>query len=242
VEIQIRTGLACAISRTLIGARTPFRRPRRCSALVEVAFELHEQSRKQSIDMDGQGPVFWEIPASTGGHMIRNVILTAILAATMANSQAAPISEGSSARIAKETRHEILMLPYFDVFDNIEFRVDGRNVTLLGQVTRPTLKSDAENVVKGIEGIENVNNQIEVLPLSPNDDRLRVALYRAIYGFTSLQRYALPVIKPIRIIVKNGNVTLEGVVNNEADKNVVKLRANGVSGVFSVTNNLRIEQ
>ena len=153
----------------------------------------------------------------------------------------ATVSEKAQARIAKEVRHEILMLPYFDVFDNIEFRVDGYNVTLMGQVTRPTLKSDAENVVKGIEGVENVSNQIEVLPLSPNDDRLRVALYRSIYGFAPLQRYALPVIKPIRIIVKSGNVTLEGVVDSEADKNVVNLRANRVSGVFSVTNHLRVQ-
>ena len=174
--------------------------------------------------------------------VIRNLILTAILAAATANSQTAPVSERAQARIAKEARHEILMLPYFDVFDNIELRVDGYNVTLMGQVTRPTLKSDAENAVKDIEGGENVTNQIEVLPVSQNDDRLRVALYRSIYGFTSLQRYALPVIKPIRIIVKNGNVTLEGVVDSEADKNVVNIRANGVFGVFSVTNNLRVEQ
>jgi len=174
--------------------------------------------------------------------LIRNLILTAILAAAIANSQTTPVSERAQARIAKEARHEILMLPYFDVFDNIDLRVDGYNVTLMGQVTRPTLKSDAENAVKDIEGVENVTNQIEVLPVSQNDDRLRVALYRSIYGFTSLQRYALPVIKPIRIIVKNGNITLEGIVDSEADKNVVNIRANGVFGVFSVTNNLRVEQ
>ena len=174
--------------------------------------------------------------------VIRNLILTAIFTAAIANSGTLPGSDRAQARIAKEVRHEILMLPYFDVFDNIEFRVDGYNVTLIGQVIRPTLKSDAENVVKGIEGVENVSNQIEVLPLSPNDDRLRVGLYRSIYGFSSLQRYALPVIKPIRIIVKNGNVTLEGVVDSEADKNVVNMRANRVSGVFSVTNHLRVEK
>ncbi len=175
----------------------------------------------------------------------RNVILTAILAATMAGMAypaTEPASEKDQARIAKEVRHEILMLPYFDVFDNITFRVDGYNITLIGQVTRPTLKSDAERVIKGIDGVENVNNQIEVLPLSPHDDRLRVALYRTIYGYPALQRYALPVIKPIRIIVKNGNVTLEGVVDSEADKNLVKLRANGVHGAFSVTSNLRVEE
>jgi hyperosmotically inducible protein len=94
--------------------------------------------------------------------------------------------------------------------------------------------------VKGIEGVEKVDNQIEVLPLSPNDDRLRLSLYRAIYGFAPLSRYALPVLKPIRIIVKNGNVTLEGVVDNQADKSLATIRANGVHGVFSVTNNLRV--
>lgn len=170
---------------------------------------------------------------------IRSTILTAILATTVAISQTTPASE---ARIARETRHEILMLPYFGVFDNIEFRVDGSKVTLMGFVVLPTVKSAAENVVKGIEGVENVNNQIEVLPLSPNDDRLRFAAYRAIYGFSGLRRYAMPVIKPIRIIIKNGNLTLEGIVDTEADKNLVNIRANGVPGIFSVKNNLRVEK
>ena len=145
-------------------------------------------------------------------------------------------------RIQKEVRHEILMLPFFGVFDNIAYKVEGYKVTLMGQVTRPTLKSSAEKVVKGIEGVEQVDNRIEVLPVSPNDDRLRIALYRAIYGDSVLVRYALPVIKPIRIIVKNGHVTLEGVVDNEGDKNLANMRANGVSGVFSVTNNLVVKK
>jgi hyperosmotically inducible protein len=145
-------------------------------------------------------------------------------------------------RIQKEVRHEILLLPYFGVFDDIAFKVEGYKVTLLGQVTRPTLKSDAENVVKRIEGVEKVDNQIEVLPLSPMDDQLRVKLYRAIYGDPALERYAMPVIKPIRIIVRAGNVTLEGVVDSEADKNMVNIRANRVSGAFSVTNHLRVEK
>jgi hyperosmotically inducible protein len=144
-------------------------------------------------------------------------------------------------RITREVRHEILMLPYFGVFDNIAFKVDGYTVTLLGQVARPPLKSDAENVVKHIEGVEKVDNQIEVLPNSPMDDRLRRRLYRAIYGYPALEKYALGVQKPIRIIVKNGHVTLEGVVDNEGDKNFAGMRANGVSGTFSVTNNLRVE-
>ena len=120
--------------------------------------------------------------------------------------------------------------------------MDDYKVTLMGHVTRPTLKSDAENVVKRIEGVESVSNQIEVLPQSRSDDRLRIALYRAIYGFSSLQRYALPMIKPIRIIVKNGPVTLEGVVNSETDKNLVMIRAKGVHGAFTIDNNLRVEK
>ncbi len=146
----------------------------------------------------------------------------------------------SQERITKEVRHELLMLPYFGVFDNIAYKVDGYNVTLLGQVVRPTLKSDAENVVKHIEGVEKVDNQIEVLPPSPADDRIRQRLFRAIYQYPALEKYALGVQKPIRIIVKNGHVTLEGVVDNEADKNLAGLRANGVSGTFSVTNNLQV--
>lgn len=146
----------------------------------------------------------------------------------------------STERIAKEVRHELLMLPYLGVFDNLAYKVDGYNVTLMGQVTRPTLKSDAENVVKRIEGVEHVDNQIEVLPVSPNDDRLRRQLYRAIYGYPALQKYSLGVQQPIRIVVKNGKVTLEGVVDSEADKNIANIRANGVPGVFSVTNSLQV--
>lgn len=149
-------------------------------------------------------------------------------------------SDRAVQRIQKEVRHELLMLPYLDVFDNLAYKVEGYNVTLIGQVTRPTTKSDAENAVKQIEGVEKVDNQIEVLPPSPMDDRLRLRLYRAIYGYAPLQKYALGVNKPIRIIVKGGNVTIEGVVDNEADKNVAEIRAKGVSGIFSVKNNLLV--
>jgi len=143
-------------------------------------------------------------------------------------------------RIAKEVRHEILMLPNYDVFDDIKYSVSGYDVTLTGQVTNPTVKGEVENVVKHIEGVEKVVNQIEVLP--PTDNGLRLRLYRAIYGYPALERYAMPVIKPIRIIVKNGNATLEGVVDSQADKDLAALRANGVPGVFSVTNNLVVEK
>jgi hyperosmotically inducible protein len=132
------------------------------------------------------------------------------------------------------------MLPYFGVFDFIAFKVDGSTVTLLGEVVRPVLKSDAQNAVKHIEGVENVVNQIEVLPPSSMDDRLRLQLFRAIYQYPALQRYELGVQKPIRIIVKNGRVTLEGVVDSEGDKNLAGVRANGVPGIFSVTNNLQV--
>lgn len=173
-------------------------------------------------------------------NMIFAVVITIVLTtvAFPALAQQRQVPPQAVERIQKEVRHELVMLPFLTVFDNLAYKVDGYNVTLLGQVTKPVLKSDAETAVKKIEGVEKVDNQIEVLPLSPMDDRLRQSLYRAIYGYPPLQRYALPVIKPIRIIVKNGRVTLEGVVDSQADKNVVGLRANGVPGAFSVTNNL----
>jgi hyperosmotically inducible protein len=132
------------------------------------------------------------------------------------------------------------MLPYYDVFDNLAYKVDGGTVTLYGQVTRPTLKDSAERVVKDIEGVERVENQIEVLPPSPTDDRIRIATYRAIYGHSALQRYGFGAVPPIHIIVKSGNITLEGVVDNEADKNIAGIQARSVPGVFSVTNNLQV--
>jgi len=149
-------------------------------------------------------------------------------------------SAKSQDRITREVRHELLMLPYFGVFDSIAFKVEGSTVTLLGQVVRPSLKSDAENAVKHIEGVEKVDNQIEVLPPSPMDDGLRIRLYREIYGYPALEKYALGVQKPIRIIVKNGRVTLEGVVDNDSDKNLAGMRANTVPGIFQVTNNLQV--
>ena len=144
-------------------------------------------------------------------------------------------------RFIREIRHELVMLPYYGVFDNLSYKVDGYNVTLMGQVTRPTLKSDAERVVKDIEGVEKVTNNIEVLPLSPNDDRIRRAAFQSIYGHTALNRYAFGAVPPIHIIVNNGQITLEGVVANEGDKNIANLQANAVPGAFGVKNNLRVE-
>jgi hyperosmotically inducible protein len=148
------------------------------------------------------------------------------------------------AYLIKEVRHELLMLPYYGVFDWLQFEVreDG-NVVLLGQVTRPTLKSDAANVVKNIEGVTNVVNRIEVLPLSPNDDRIRRAVYRTLFNNNSpLFRYGLGAVPSIHIIVKNGNVTLKGVVNNRSDANIANIRTNSVSGVFSVRNELTVDR
>ena len=143
--------------------------------------------------------------------------------------------------VVREVRHELVMLPYYGVFDNLAYRVEGSTVTLFGQVTRPTLKSDAENVVKRIEGVERVVNQIQVLPLSPMDERIRMAEYRSIYGQPPLDRYGLQAVPPIHIIVDNGKVTLEGVVASQSDRDIANVRAQGVPGVFSVTNNLRTE-
>ncbi len=160
---------------------------------------------------------------------------------SMASERAARTSDMMQQHLVREVRHELIMLPYYGVFDNLEFRLQGRTVILLGQVTRPTLKSDAEGAVKGIEGVEKVDNRIEVLPLSPDDDRIRIAEYRAIYGQPVLNRYALRAVPPIHIIVKNGHVTLVGAIGSESDKNIAGIQANSVPGVFSVTNHLRIE-
>jgi hyperosmotically inducible protein len=151
-----------------------------------------------------------------------------------------PASQKAGDRIAKEVRHELVMLPYYSVFDDLAYKVDGYTVTLFGAVDRPSLRSDAENAVKKIEGVEKVVNNIEVLPVSPNDDRIRRAVYRAIYSQPGLDLYSLRAVPTIHIIVKNGNVTLTGAVANSGDKDRAGLAANGVSGVFSVTNNLAV--
>ncbi len=143
-----------------------------------------------------------------------------------------------SAWLPVEVRERLVTLPFYSVFDNFQYKVDGTKVTLLGQVAKPNLKSDAEKAVKAIPGVTAVDNQLEVLPLSPADDRIRQATYRAIYSFPSLQRYALRAVPPIHIIVKNGNLTLEGSVATQADKDAAGIRAKTVSGVFAVTNNL----
>lgn len=141
-----------------------------------------------------------------------------------------------------KVRHELVTLPYLNVFDDLSFRVDGSTVTLFGEVTRPVLKDEAESDVKNIEGVTRVINNIEVLPLSPMDNQIRMAEYRAIFGYPALQRYGMGTLPSIRIIVKNGHVTLKGIVDSPGDKQLANMRANGVPNVFSVTNDLQVEQ
>jgi hyperosmotically inducible periplasmic protein len=147
-------------------------------------------------------------------------------------------ARNSEAYLTREVRHELVTVPWYSVFDILKYQVNGNNVTLMGAVTNPTVKTDAENAVKHIEGVEKVDDQIEVLPPSPSDDQIRRAEYRAIYSQGTLSRYGVGSLQAIHIIVKGGHVTLEGNVDSEGDKNAANVYANGVSGVFSVTNNL----
>jgi len=146
------------------------------------------------------------------------------------------------ANLAKEVRHELILLPYYGVFDNLTYRIDGHKVTLMGQVREPRLKSDAEKAVKSIERVESIDNRIEVLPASPSDDDVRLAVYRAVYGHSALQRYQLGAVPPIHILVKQVDVTLEGVVSTEGDKNTAGIATSGVGSVHKVVNNLRVEK
>jgi BON domain len=148
----------------------------------------------------------------------------------------------SNQRLVRQVGHQLRMLAYYSVFDNIEYRLHGDRVELLGQVVQPRLKSDAEAAVEHIEGVEGVINHIEVLPLSNNDGRIRLGCYRAIFMNEALRKYAMEPVPSIHIIVKNGNITLVGVVDSETDKNLANLQAHGVPGAFSVTNNLQVER
>ena len=150
------------------------------------------------------------------------------------------LSPEAQDKLVREIRHELIMIPYYGVFDNLAFRLQGRTVILEGQVANSVIKPDAENAVKRIEGVDKVINNIEVLPPSPFDDRIRRAVYRAIYNYGPLFKYANMSIPPIHIIVKGGHVTLYGVVDTEVDKGLCTMRANQVPDVFSVTNDLRV--
>jgi len=179
---------------------------------------------------------------------MKKIVATAILAVMMAvmpvaaNPKTPANDAGQFEKTVKKIRKELVTLPFYGVFDNLAFKYEDGTVTLFGQVSRPTLRSDAKRVVERVTGVEEVVNKIEVLPLSNFDDRIRLATYRAIYRQPGLDRLSLQAVPPIHIIVKNGNVTLEGVVLNKSDATRAFIAANGVSGVFSVKNNLRIEK
>ncbi len=150
----------------------------------------------------------------------------------------------SQLQLIREIRRELVTLPYYGVFDWLEYQVspDG-TARLMGQVVRPTTKSDAEARVKDIEGISRVVNEIEVLPLSPNDDRLRLSLYRTLFGQNSpLFRYGLSVVPSIHIIVDRGRATLRGVVATEGDRRLAYIRARSVPGLFEVKDELQVEK
>ena len=174
-------------------------------------------------------------------------VLTALLlaGATVAQSggQQSTGAQRMQDRITREVRHELVMLPQLTIFDNLQYKVDGSKVTLLGQVRNAILKDEAQSAVKKIEGVDQVDNQIEVLPASGNDDRIRQAVARALFGNDSpLFRYSMGALPPIHIVVKNGHVTLEGVVDNQSDKELATVKANGVPGVFSVDNHLVVQK
>jgi len=158
---------------------------------------------------------------------------------------AAPFVYASGPAVPKtmdqKVLHELNMLPYYGVFDDIRYRVDGDNVTLTGQVWQPVLKLQAESAIKHVEGVGKVDNQIEVLPTSNFDDQIRFQTLRAIYAYPALNRYVLNSHPTIHIIVRNGNVTLTGVVANTMDREMAYVRANGVHGAFSVTNELQVQ-
>lgn len=145
-------------------------------------------------------------------------------------------------RLYKEVHHALAMIPQTTIFDNLSYRIDGSTVTLYGQVRDAIVKDEAQSAVKRLEGVERVDNRIEILPASFNDDRIRGQVARALFSDPRLSSYAIQPLPPIRIIVKNGHVDLVGVVRTQADKNNAFVRANGVPGVFSVKNSLQVEQ
>jgi hyperosmotically inducible protein len=166
------------------------------------------------------------------------VVFGAAASLAFAQTKAQPESIAHYEEWLKEQVLQVLvLLPWYWVFDNLAFEVDGSEVTLLGKVTQPSTKSDAEKAIRRIEGVTNVINKIEVLPVSPMDDQIRRAEFRAIYG----EKFAVGAVPTIHIIVEGGQVTLEGVVASQADKDLAGIRAKTVPSVFSVTNNLRVE-
>ena len=179
---------------------------------------------------------------------VKSLILAIVATLAIATSAvvAAPIESNdqrlNQQQIMKKVRKELVTLPYYGVFDNLAYQVDGSTVTLYGQVVRPTTRKDAERRIARIKGVERVVNQIEVLPLSSFDDSIRARMYRTLFRTGGLYRYAMGANPSIHIVVNRGHLTLEGVVANEGDRRLANIVANGIPGVFSVTNNLRTDR
>jgi hyperosmotically inducible periplasmic protein len=174
--------------------------------------------------------------------LIRNLALAAVLSVGLAAAKAPVNLNPTDSELASKVAHEVRMYSWYSIWDNISVRVDNGRVELMGQVNQPNKKADLQRIVNRIPGVKSVENELEVLPLSPMDDQLRIQVARAIYRDSVLSRYGMQPIPPIHIIVDNGHVTLEGVVNTEMEKNVAGLRANGAGLSFGmVTNNLHVE-
>jgi hyperosmotically inducible periplasmic protein len=185
------------------------------------------------------------LACALGGAICLGVFGTGVAQEPGANSNGTQSATGPlrmQDRVSREVFHELVTLPQLTIFDNLQYKVEGNKVTLMGQVRDAILKDSAEKRVKGIEGVESVNNQIEILPASGNDDRIRREVARALFNDERLFRYSMGSVPPIHIIVKNGHVTLQGVVNSDADKNEANIRANSVPGVFSVDNRLQVQK
>jgi hyperosmotically inducible protein len=166
----------------------------------------------------------------------------AVAAAQAFALQAKPkLQEKPSDTLVRSVHHQIQVLPFYSVFDNIEFRVEGNKVTLTGQVLRTTLKTHAESTVRTLEGVAVVVNQIEVLPASASDDELRRAIYRVLFEDDVLKRYAVETVPPIHIIVKDGNVILEGAVQSDSDRKLASALSGEVPNSKSLQNHLMVK-
>lgn len=170
------------------------------------------------------------------------LVAIAVTLAISASAAVAAPNGGDQQQVIKQVRHELVTLPYYGVFDNLSYKVEGDTVTLFGQVVRPTTRKDAERRVAKVAGVRQVVNNIEVLPLSSFDDSIRARTYRTLFRTGGLYRYAMGANQSVHIVVNRGHVTLEGVVGSEMDKRLAYVAASGVPGVFSVTNNLRTER
>jgi hyperosmotically inducible protein len=174
--------------------------------------------------------------------LVRNLALAAVFSLGLAVAKAPVNLNPTDPELASKVTHEVRMYSWYSIWDNINVRVDNGRVELMGQVSQPYKKSDLQRIVDRIPGVKSVENELEVLPLSPMDDQLRVQVARAIYRDSVLSRYAMEPIPSIHIIVDNGHVTLEGVVNTAMEKNVAGIRANGAGLSFGmITNNLQVE-